>query len=272
MSTKIYASPWKKIAENWSKFGDGNHPSLGNIKEYEKFFLKVTTGIQKPRVIVYGATPRLRDMLKRHNADVTVFDVNKEMIEAMTELMEESHEDETWIDGDWLNPPAALEQGSYHIIFGDQIKSNVSFEKQPTLYEEMASLLVPGGHHITKLTSRLPQTKHYDVEELIATYEHLEPNKENLTLFFNRLLFQTHHNNISGTNKMFAVLEKYLDRGRMQEYYDQLVDMLPSDKEWSVRPWIEEKAVIEKYFEIEDTAEDETLFYDSTYIYLFKKK
>lgn len=103
-----YAIPWKQIAENWSQFGDGNHPSLFDISAYERFLLSQTKGLPA-HVLLLGATPRLRDMFAKHaNIRVTVFDINREMIQATTSLMEEKTDREEWVEGDWLAPPFAL--------------------------------------------------------------------------------------------------------------------------------------------------------------------
>ncbi len=271
MNDKLYADPWKNIAEKWARLGEGNHPSAHDLDLYEKFFLEATAGIVSPQAVVFGATPELRDMLARNNVQVTVLDINGNMIDAMGSYMKESHSTETKVEGNWLSPP--FDGQSFHVVFGDQIKCNVAFEDLGQLYREIARVLVPGGYHITRLTSRHSHTKIFDVEELIDMYRDKPPTKQTITELWNWLIFQTHNNPDSSSDRMLDILANHASDPVINEYYQQIRDIIPRGKVWTVgRSWEEERQKIEKYFEIEDQVQDDTLFADSTYLYKMRKK
>lgn len=269
---ETYGTPWKKIAANWAKLGHGNHPSPHDLAIYKKYMDQAIANVAEPRVVVFGATPELRDMLARERGiAVTVLDLNLEMIRAMTELMTEAPDRETWIEGNWLE--ARLPSNTYQVVFGDQIRGNVPFARQEDLYRTIHRILAPGGAHVTRDTSHLPETRIHDPEELIAKFAAVPSTKETLTEFMNTLLFLTHRNPESTTDRMFSLLERHLDQPFIRSYYEQITEILPRGQSWNIgRSWDEVSRSLLRYFEIADKEQDDTVFADTTYVYNLKPR
>ena len=85
---KQFVKPWKKISENWELLSPPARPSKKNILDYEELLLPAIQGVRNPKILVLGATPEIRDFLsKLKNVEVTICDINIEMILAMTKLL-----------------------------------------------------------------------------------------------------------------------------------------------------------------------------------------
>lgn len=272
MPDQEYATPWKHFADTWVKFGEGNHPSVFDLSVYEQFLLDGVRDVENPKVVLFGSTPEIRDMFVRHpKIDVTLLDINTEMMHAMKSLMKEREVIEDLVEGDWLSPP--FEDGTFDVVMGDQIRCNVSDADQDTLYKSIHRILKPGGLHVTRITAHFPDTRIYTPEEVIEHFSALTPTKETITEFLNRFLFFTHRGENSPTDRFFSLLEPHVDKPNIQAYYDQFVEMMPRGKSWNVgKGWEHHKKVIEQYFDIEEQVQDDTLFADSTYIFKLKKR
>ncbi len=274
MSKEIYADPWKKFADSWGKFTEGPHPSKKNVTQYKQFLDEAIAGVAEPKVVIFGSTPEVRDMLATYpNIHVTVLDINTEMTKAMSSLMKESHERETWVQGNWLDPQ--LPKGEFDAVFGDHIRANIPFDKQDELFGAIAGLLKATGALITRIITMFPETKIYTPEELISKYEKIEPSNESTSDFFSELNFLSHRNRESKTDDTIELLKKHIDRPNMKEYYERFLDMLPKGKTWNLGGgsyWEEDRVAIEKYFTIADQLQDDTLFADCSFVYKFVKK
>ncbi len=262
-----YAAPWSKMAEGWAKLGIGNHPSPHDVAAYEQFILRATEGVSDPSLLLLGATPSLRDMAARHpNFSLTVLDIHPEMIEGMTACMTEKPVRETLVAGDWIE--TSFPPHIFDAVMGDQVTCNVAYEKWDRFYAHVRDILKPTGAYISRITTRYPETPVYDPHEFVLRFANTPPTRESLTELWNLLCFQTHHDNVSPSDRMYAVLEAHLDRPNIKAYYDLLLDIIPRGKVWDIgRPWPEEKAIIEKYFVIAGEIPDDTIFRDSTKIY-----
>ena len=272
MSSDIYALPWKKIAEGWAKFGIGNHPSPSNLEAYERFMMSGIEDVEKPEILLLGSTPSIRDFVARRPViHITILDINAHMIEAMVSFMKEKPVNETWEVGDWLD--AKLPEKWFDVVFGDHVKANISAADYDIFFQHIRDLLKPTGYFVTRLITRFPDTPIYDPHELIEKYALIKPSKQSLTDFWNLLLFHTHDEEVSATDRMYDLLEQYTAEPYIKEYTKQLLEIIPKGKEWSVgRPWEEEKKTIEKYFEIVDKVQDDTVFRDSAFVYKMKPR
>jgi len=267
-----YADPWSDTADNWNKLGIGNHPSPHDVSVYENFLLEACRGVEKPRIILYGATPELRDMVAKYpDTELTVFDINKNMIEAMRTVMKLEPVNEIYVVGDWLSPP--MSNNEYDAIIGDQIRCNISSKDHDKFYSNIHDLLKPSGLHISRITTILPNTKIYSVEEIIEKYSAMPRSKQVFTELIVYLMIQTHNNKISSTDYLFDELEKYLEKPNIKFYYKEVSKIFPRGKEWTIgTPWEEDKVPIEKYFDIVEQVQDDTCFADSSFIAKLKPK
>jgi len=265
--TEVFASPWKHMAETWSRFGVGNHPSSNNIRTYERYMNEVVKEVPEPSVVIFGSTPEIRDMLASYeNIFVTILDVNKEMTRAMKGLMKRETDRETWIEGNWLDVP--LQANSFDVVFGDHIRCNVAFEDQEKLFQNIHGILKPEGAFVTRLITRFDESPVYDPKEIIEKYSKIEPSKQSISELLNILMFMTHTNQESTTDYLFAQLEAYASTPNIQVYLTEIEQMLPRGKAWNIgRGWKENSKEMFFYFDISDKTPCDTFFKDMSFVY-----
>jgi len=81
------AKAWKSVAELWPDLKPPLRPSVGEIKIYEKFLKQVLPQIKSKQVLLFGATPEIRDLLAKYKFHLTLIDINPEMIKATTKIL-----------------------------------------------------------------------------------------------------------------------------------------------------------------------------------------
>ena len=81
---------WTKVAQEWKKLKPPERPSKKEIAIYEKHLQEILWARKKRKIkaIIFGATPEIRDLLAKHKIfDVTIVDINPNMVRAMQELL-----------------------------------------------------------------------------------------------------------------------------------------------------------------------------------------
>ncbi|MDP1833479.1 MAG: class I SAM-dependent methyltransferase [Candidatus Moranbacteria bacterium] len=141
---------WPKLAIKWKGITDPVRPSRDDLEIYDKLLRTSLGGIKKPKILVLGSTPEMRDLAHKYDAEVTIVDINIEMMIAMSELMEHKSniEKEIWIKSGWDAVPLA---GNYFdAILGDAVSSNMPWEKSKLWMAHMATLLKKSGVFIER--------------------------------------------------------------------------------------------------------------------------
>ncbi len=271
-ASSAYGLGWKAIADGWARLGDGNHPSPYAIKMYERFLLESLASIAEPRVLLLGATPELRDMFAKHpELGVTLLDLNREMIGAMTSLMKTKatlHEEH--VVGNWVDPK--FPDNHFHAILGDQVNMNVPFTAHKNFYENMRRILAPSGAYISRLSSRFPNTILYNPDQLVSHFSEVPLSKASVTEFLNKLMFFSSEESVATTDRMYTLLEKYGANANIRAYTEEFLRILPRGKSWHIGRWEEERKIILNYFEMINLVPDPTYVADSTYVFHFKPK
>ncbi len=266
MSKEKFTEPWFEFAKTWKKTYPPARPSQKNIADYEKFLREVVKSNKKGvKILLLGATPELRDLFAEcENIQVTLVDVNMDMILAMTELMKKKTENEIWIKSDWLTVP--LSNNYYDLVFGDYVTGNLPRKKLASLFGKIRTVLKPGGYFITRFFSYLDPEKVFDFDSFI-----LKMSKKKIT---DRLIndlwcvgvfcFGGEDKNgdkIVSTDRLFQGMEKLaLKDKRVAKLYEAALKIIPRHKYWSYgHSWTDDKRLIEKYFVIEKSAPDNYL-------------
>jgi len=267
-----FSQPWKKIAETWKRFGPGARPSRQNIKDMEKFLLPYIKNKKVAHVLVMGATPEIRDMLASYkNIEVTLLDMNLEMMLAMTDLMKRKNKQENWMVGNWLTAP--LQHNYFDAVLADFTKGNLPYDRQPLLYQHIAEMLKPGGALIERLYSRFKDTPVYDVEKLLKKYSRIKPTHRSAGELWNYLVFMIHRDPVSPSDRPYQILEKYKDWPHMKEYKKLMYDLVPPGKMWHYgRGWEYEKRPVLKYFTIKDKRPDNTVYKAGAFVFELRPK
>jgi len=264
MSKEKFNEPWFEFAKTWKKTYPPARPSQKNILDYEKFLKEAVKSKKKEiKILLLGSTPELRDLFAKYkNIEVTLVDVNMDMILAMTELMEKKARNEIWIKSSWLTVPVS--HNYYDAVFGDYVTGNLPRKKLASLFEKIETILKPGGYFITRFFSYLAPGKVFDFDRFI-----LKMSKKKITdRLINNLwcigvfCFGGANKNgdkIVGTGRFFQGMKKLaLKDKKVSELYQAALKIIPEHKYWSYgHAWADDKKLIEKHFVIEKSAMDD---------------
>lgn len=164
-----FSEPWRAFADRWQRYyTPPGAPSKEAIKIFKKYTIS-KLGKKHGRILVLGATPEIRQMLYKIKAEITIVDINLEMIWSMSELIKNKHNDEIILRSDWLNMP--LKDGYYDIILGDLVICNIERNKQSLFLKEIARLLKPKGYFITKIAWIPKELPLKPVDDVLKQYE-----------------------------------------------------------------------------------------------------
>jgi hypothetical protein len=131
---------WEANARKWPAAGPPWRPSPGDIAVYRRLLGAGATG----RVVLFGVTPELRDLLARAGIRPVVVDTSAAMHAATSRLLRDADAaHETWIQTDWCD--SGLAPGSVDLLLGDMLWWVDSVAKQRSVRDAIHALLKPGG-------------------------------------------------------------------------------------------------------------------------------
>jgi len=259
---------WSKIAKNWETYIPPGRPSKQDCILYDEVIKKTIKGISNSKVLVLGATPEIRSFLSKYSLEqgtqVFLIDINKDMVEAMSLLVDFPNNKETVVIKSWLDMD--FEENFFDIVIGDLVVTNVALEDKPRLLEKIEKILKPEGRFLTRtrvFDKDLEQ--HTDLAEVLKEYTEkyrkLELNlKQLLFYFFEELAYRSYYLNNKreyGLKYLTDDLEKLrentvnpLEKAVLEKFYSDYESH--SEKVWVVFHRDEDKALFEKFFEIED--------------------
>lgn len=255
-----FTQPWKEFAMRWQKYyTPPGRPSKQAIKVYKRFVIKAIKGVRNPKGLVFGSTPELRDLLAELGLEVTIIDINLEMILAMSELTKRKNLDEIIVKADWLSNP--LDSHYYDVVLGDLVLSNIPPKKQPNFLKEIKRLLKQNGHWITKLEVVPNKWKIDDFNKLINEFAripwHRNRPMESLFLLLNNAWEEK--TNIGYLSKVKLWMNKYKVKEGEYKHPDKNITRClnlnwemwkPLDKRWSFRRERDTVKQISPYFKI----------------------
>jgi len=258
-----FASPWKVFSTHWEKYCDPpGRPSKQAMSLYRQFTKKSFIGLKRqPRVLVLGATPEIRDVLTGLKAEVSIIDLNMEMIMAMTELTKKKNPNEIIVKGNWINMPFA--SNYYDAVLGDIVLTNVPGPLQVKFLKEVKRVLNPKGYFINKMHVIPNDWQFESFDSILDKYAKvLVHNKINLVELFAYL-----HNNIYNPkthimdiNLIRKGLIKYWKKGEYKHPSSKVTKLLndmwklfkPMDKKWNPGFEKEVSKQVYQYFKIKN--------------------
>ena len=145
-----------KDAQDWSSLTERQkarkeHPvtpstSVEILSLYKKYFKKTVNKKKRAKVIVFGATPELRDIALEEGCELITVDLSLEQILKMSELMKKKNRpNEIIVRGDWLKIADILRNKNFDLIMGDGCFVNLSLKGQKELAKVCQSLLKKDG-------------------------------------------------------------------------------------------------------------------------------
>lgn len=274
---KQFVKPWKKISENWELLSPPARPSKKNILDYEELLLPAIQGVRNPKILVLGATPEIRDFLsKLKNVEVTICDINIEMILAMTKLLKNKKTpvQEIWLKSNWQNMP--LKKNYYHGILGDYVLGNFPLKKYSQLFIKLNSLLVKRGYFITRIFFYDSSTVE-DFNKVADKYKNQKVTHQTITDFWMEGYFlgPFEKNGIISTKKFKARMDKYVKNNpKIKPLFNKLDQFLsPYEKDYNFYNLKETEKMFRKYFIIKNKLpEIGTTLSQNTYLYQLSPK
>lgn len=135
-------SRWAAIAKNWSNHTSPVRPSIGDLSIYSEFIKKYS--VVRPRTLLLGATPELRDLLYQHEAKVVIVDFSIAMLNRTTDLLTCARPTkERWIIGDWRRANDYL--GQVDLVVGDLILRPIHPSQRHDFLRMLANLTIGNG-------------------------------------------------------------------------------------------------------------------------------
>lgn len=191
-------------------------PSCVSKREEEEYFawMKDVCGKSRPKVLLLGATPQIRDRLNDLGCETSLIDLNLDMVLAMNSLMRTKPAEKATVIANWLENP--LQEGYFDVIIGDGVLPNVPFSERRKLLSEVNRLLKPKGIFLTRAFYMPKKSPYKSVEEILSHFEGKEPTGTNLTsLVWELQIFaydpKNHLGTITGPK---ALVEKFRAKSR----------------------------------------------------------
>lgn len=272
----------KFFAELWKTYLPPLRPSVKFLQVYEEH-IRLLEGRENPEVLILGATPELRMMALNHDANVTVVDINKMVIEAMDELMDYTNLDkdrEITLNSNWLDMP--LQEDTYDLILGDGSINELKRAEYETLLIKLKHILKPRGYVSMKI-----QLPYSDEREPMAMLDVLEDYKtqpaERKTNILSDLLLRLAYTSEVydkassewSAKRIMDQLRKLHDQRKIEDVeFEALDDFFEFPEKWGYEATLPRRSELElmlnKHFSIvSSTPGEETWFLDSR-VYLLK--
>ncbi len=132
---------WEANARKWPRAGPPWRPSPGDVAIYRRL---IATANAAGRVVVFGVTPELRDLLAEGGSQPILVDASAAMHAATSRLLQEANPArEEWIQADWRE--SGLRRNSVDLLLGDMMWWGLSIGAQHELRDAIHALLKPGG-------------------------------------------------------------------------------------------------------------------------------
>lgn len=189
MAKKSHYQSWAHLAKTWGKnITPPSIPCKAQIKIWDEILKKIIKEKKKPRALILGATPEIRDLCLKNNFETITCDVNPDMIEGMKYLMKcKDYSQEKTIVIDWLK--MKLPKDSLDVIIGDAFLNQLSNAKDvEKLIKNISHLLKPRGlllmREVVRLSSKPVVGGEKDWVRYFKKYEKGELNRLDLYSFY----------------------------------------------------------------------------------------
>jgi len=265
MSKETFAEPWKDYAKRWQKYyRPPGRPSQSAIAEYRRHLRTAKRGLKrKPRVLIFGSTPELRDVAYEEKYEVTFIDLNLEMILAMTSIMKHKNPNEIVVRGNWCDLP--FQDHYFDAAMGDVVLSNVPGNLQDRFLKEIVRVLKNSGYFISKIEVVPKDFPFEDYEVVLNKFKKVPADfYQDRSCMSIELLVYLHNLTFNYKKKLIDLslivrgLNKYFKKDHFVHPDKKLNVLLndmwqmwqPMKKTWSVSWEVEVEKQIKRYFKI----------------------
>lgn len=216
LSAEEYRAP---LSKRWASFSVPHRPTPEEVELYRSFI----GGKAAPdaKVIVFGATPELRDLLAEEGMKPLLVDISEEMLRGMLSYARSARaSDETWLKSDWL--AAALPQDHFDLVIGDLFLRHVPPDRQRGLLAKIASLCAPGAKVVMRVHARNPAYANRAWSEILdegAETAFRERKDDAMGILHSRLLDRSAADGRASRERIVAAVRGYLATARPPLFY-----------------------------------------------------
>lgn len=175
-------SDWEKWADYWKLLRECARPSRQDIATIGKLVDGHIKKIDKPVIVILGATPEFRDLCTgytlQYGARVICVELLESMHHAMTELITIKNEKEEVVYENWLN--TKLSSAVADIVMGDLTEGNIDTDLRDNYLCEMHRILKKGGLYISRTTIYHDQLKDKPLLDTTSIKKHIEKYRTNV--------------------------------------------------------------------------------------------
>lgn len=234
----VLIESWRSFAKSWSQVGQPGRPSKNEVEAYRKACQIALSKKKESKVLIFGATPEIRNLLLDYkNAQVVLVDNMLDMILGMTELVKKTNKNEVWIKSDWLSVP--LPENYFDLILADWTSCNLPFDKQKVYYQNAHKWLRKDGLYAERVIGFKKEEKPMTIEELDRYFCKKPINNKYINQFWECGIFYL-------DPPVGRPVEVNLFRNRIINYvkknpksisakiFEQSKDVFPHDKIWFI--------------------------------------
>ncbi len=189
------------------------------MEVYGEAVKEVKDNINKPRVLILGATPETRDLVLDNQMNLAILDQNKEIINKMTLLMKNKNSGlEKAVTGSWLKMP--FTDNSFDLVLGDGVSNNIEYDKQNDFFNEIKRVLKKGGIMLLREGALKKDFPVFTIRELLESYR---KDKDFANLFlklniFSEVSYRDKDRHYFDMAQMFEQLKNYKNIFAKEEF------------------------------------------------------
>lgn len=135
-------------------------PENSEISVFERHLERAMAGKKKPRILIIGSSPELRNLAARNRVKTTVLANDLEVIERTSKMVKGKNEHEQWLEGSIHTVPFG--RGTFDLVFSDCIVSNVPPFNRDAFYTAVRNVLKKGGFAVMRSIVFRKTEKHFE--------------------------------------------------------------------------------------------------------------
>ena len=187
MADKIISKEyWLRLAHEWAIGIPPWRPTDKEIDIYEDYLLKAVKNIKKPKMLILGATPELRDLTAKHKIATTIVDINPNMVAAMASILEISDGREKKLIANWLEIPLPAHQ--FDAILCDHGMHWIFFDEWDKFLKDKNRLLKKGGYFINSYVT-VDKNEIMNVDDIVKVFKNNKFTREDKFYYVYRAMF-----------------------------------------------------------------------------------
>ena len=229
---------WNAFFDIWKKLNRPIRPLGETLRIYKELLNKIK--IRKPKILVWGATPELRDLALSKSSKVTSVDISEYALHKFREMMRNKKRSEKLIAENWLRIG-----GEFDIVLGDISLSSLVFPAQYDRMLKKANKMLKNskGYLIIRqwvykrISEKTVRTSRLSLSELIMLLETVDASNKPIYRSKAEYVYSFYLRNKKKIENRYGKIGTYI----FELYKD-------NPMEWSIPPKRMFEQVLKKYF------------------------